>query len=328
MQAKFLGQLRVCILLVLACLAAPLAAPAQQSRMYRIGVVLSGGPYYAALDGLRDGLKDLGLEEDKQFVFHVRDLKGDVKSAGSVARGLEKEKVDVIYSVATSVTLEVKLGTERVPIVFYAGFDPVAARLVESIPRPGGRLSGIFSRSTLLAAKRLELLKEMVPKQRRVLIFYNPENPISQQQMKMVKDAARELKVQLVQRRVGSADQLRAGMEALRPGEVDGLVYTDTLVVSQSDMIIEIGRTKKLPIVVGERASVVKGALASYGVSYYTNGRLAAKHVQRVLQGTSPGEIPVEQVDRLHLVINLKTAKALGLTIPRSVLARADEIIE
>jgi putative ABC transport system substrate-binding protein len=305
-----------------------ITAEAQQVRVYRVGVILQGGPYYAAIDGLRDGLKEVGLEDGKQLILDVRDVKGDPKAVETAARGLEREKVDLIYSVATSVTLAVKRATERVPIVFYAGADPVAVGLVESFRQPGGRLTGIHSRGTPLMAKRLELLKEMVPTLRRVIYFYNPGNPIGQHSAKIARDAARQLKVQLIERPVGSVNELRASLDALRPGEADALSFVDGMAISQTEMIIDIARTKKLPMIVAEQASVAKGALASYGVNYYTSGRLAAKQVQRILQGADPAALPIEQVDRLHFAINLKTAKVLGLTIPQSVLARADEVIQ
>jgi putative ABC transport system substrate-binding protein len=315
--------------LILALFAAPLAAPAQQARVYRVGVVLQGGPYSAAIDGLRNGLKELGLEEGKQFVLHVRDTKGDLKSVGPEARSLEEEKVDMIYTLATSVTLATKRATKSVPIVFYAGTDPVAVGLVESIRKPGGRLTGIYSRFTDLAAKQLQLLKEMVPSLRRVVTFYSPDNPAAQQSVKIARDAARQLKVELLERPVASVEKLRAGLRALRPGEADAYYYvSDAMITSQSTLIIDAARAKRLATMFNQRETVAMGALASYGVSYYELGRLSAKHVQRVLLGTDPGVLPVEPVDRLHLVINLKTAKAIGLTIPQSVLARADEVIE
>src|SRR5712692_3246156 len=145
-------------------LAAPLAAEAQQPRVYRVGVVLQGGPYLGAVDGLRKGLAELGLEEGKQFILHVREGKGDLKAVEQAAGDLEREKVDLIFSVATSVTLAVKRATKTVPIVFYAGSDPVALGLVESFRKPGGRFTGIYGRLSDVAAKRLELLKEMVPR--------------------------------------------------------------------------------------------------------------------------------------------------------------------
>jgi putative ABC transport system substrate-binding protein len=309
--------------------AAPFIAGAQQARVYRIGVILQGGPYSAAIDGLRDGLREVGLEEGKQFVLHVRDTKGDLKSVEAAARSLEDQKVDLIYALGTSVTLAAKRATKSVPIVFYSGGDPVAVGLVESFHKPGGRLTGIHGQGLDLTAKRLELLKEMIPRLRRVVTFYSPDNPVAQRSMTIARDAARQLKVELVERPVASVRELRASLRALRPGEADAFFFvSDAMVNSQEELIIDTAMAKRLPTMLPYKGSVAKGALASYGESYYALGRLSAKHVQRVLLGADPGDLPVEQLDRVHFVINLKTAKALGLTIPQSLLLRADEIIQ
>jgi len=317
------------VILIFTFFAAPLAVEAQQARVYRVGVVLQGGPYSPAVDGLRDGLRELGLEEGKQFVLHVRDAKGDLKSVEAAARSLEGEKVDLIYAVATSVTLAAKRATKNVPIVFYAGTDPVAVGLVESFRKPGGRLTGIHGQLTDLTAKRLQLLKEMIPRLRRVVTFYSPDNPAAQQSVKIARDGARQLKVELLERPVASVEELRAGLRALRPGEADAFFYVaDAMVASQAELIIDTARAKRLPTMFSDKGSVAKGALASYGESYYALARLSAKQVHRILLGANPGDLPVEQLDRLLFFINLKTAKALGLTIPQSVLMRADEVIE
>jgi putative ABC transport system substrate-binding protein len=310
-------------------LAAPLGAEAQQARVYRVGVVLQGGPYLGAVDGLRKGLGELGLEEGKQLILHVRDGKGDLKAVELAAGDLEREKVDLIYSLGTRVTLVVKRATKTVPIVFNAGNDPVSTGLVESFRKPGGRLTGTYSRSAELTAKRLELLKEMVPRLRRVVTFYNPANLTTQLGVEIAHDAARQLKVELVEHRVGSVEELRAGLRALRAGEADAFCsMPDGMVISQTALIIDTASAKKLPTMFIEQESVAQGGLASYGVSYAAIGRLSARYVHQILLGANPGELPVEQVDRLYFVINLKTAKALGLTIPQSLLLRADEVIQ
>jgi putative ABC transport system substrate-binding protein len=282
---------------MLALLGAPFCVEAQQTRLYRIGVVLQGGPYSAAIEGLRDGLRELGLEEGRQFRLDVRDVKGDLRQVAAAARRLEEQRVDLIYAIATSVTLEAKRATNAVPIVFYVGTDPVAVGLVESIRKPGG--------------------------------FYSPDNPVARQSVTVARDAARQLKVELVERAVVSVEALLTSLHALRPGEVDALLFvSDAMVNSQEELILDTAKAKKLPTMLPYSASVPKAALASYGESYYTLGRLSAKHVQRVLLGAEPGNLPVEQTDRIHFVINLKTAKALGLMIPSSVLVRADQVVE
>ncbi len=316
-------------ILMLGLFAGPLAVAAQQARLYRVGVVLQGGGYSAGVDGLRDGLKELGFEEGKQLVLRVRDAKGDLKAVETAAQGLESERVDLIFSLATSVTLAVKRATKSVPIVFYAGTDPVSVGLVESFRKPGGRLTGIFGHFTDLTAKRLELLKEMAPRIRRPVVFYNPDNPAAQQSLKLARDAARQLALELVERPVVSVEELRAGLRALKPGEADAfIIVSDAMVVSRQDLLIEAAMAKRLPTMLTDRASATGGALAGYGENYYKVGRLSAKYVQRVLQGANPGDLPIEQLDTLQFVVNLRTAKTLGLTIPRAVLMRADEVIE
>ena len=187
------SRLALAGILMLALFALPLTVEAQQARVYRVGVVLHGGPHSSAIDGLRDGLRELGLEEGKQFILHVRDGKGDLKSVEAAARSFEGEKVDLIVAMTTSVTLAAKRATKSVPIVFYAGTDPVSVGLVEAFRKPGGRLTGIHGQITALTAKRLELLKEMVPGLRRVVTFYSPDNPGAQQSVKIARDAARQL---------------------------------------------------------------------------------------------------------------------------------------
>jgi putative ABC transport system substrate-binding protein len=314
--------------LILALLS-PLAIDAQEPRVYRVGAVLLGGPYSLVIDGLREGLRDLGFEEGKQFVFLVRDGKGDLNSVEEAARNLERDNVDLIYSVTTSVTLATRRATTRVPIVFYTGGNPVAFGLVESFRKPGGRFTGVHGQLTDLTAKRLELLKEMVPRLRRVAAFYSPDNASARQSVGFARDAARQLKIELVERRFASVKELRASLSSLRPGEVDALVYVaDATVTSQTDAIIDAAKVKGLPTMFQESSSVAKGALASYGTHFQAVGRLSAKQVHRVLLGADAGTLPVEQLDRIHFAINLKTARALGLTIPPSVLARADEVIQ
>jgi len=310
--------------------AAPLAAEAQQAgKVHRVGVVLEGGPYYAGIDGLRAGLKELGFEEGKQYVLHIRDVKGDLSAVAETAKSLEQEKVDVIYALATSVTLAVRRGTANVPVVFHAGGDLVGSGLIESFAKPGCRFTGVNTRLVDLNAKRLEIFKEAVPKVRRALAFYDPGNSAVLENVQVVREAARQLRIELVERHVRTVDELRAGLRELKAGEADGIFLVgDAMVSSQSQLIVDTARTKKLPTMFYERTAVIAGGLASYGVNYYAVGRLAAKYVHRVLLGTSPAELPVERFDRLELVINLKTARALGLTIPPSLLARADEVIQ
>jgi ABC-type uncharacterized transport system substrate-binding protein len=311
-------------------LAMPLATRAQPAdHPYQLGVVLEGGPYVAALEGLRSGLKDLGLEEGRHFVLHVHDVKGDPHAVGPAVRGLEQQPVDLIYAVTTSVTLATRQATTRVPIVFYAGSDPVVAGLVQSFRKPGGRLTGVYSRTVDLTPERFELLKAMLPRLRRVVTFYRRDNAVAVRSVQAMREVARELKVELIERPVTSSDELRTSLRALKPRAADAYLQAgDATIVSQTDLILEIARAKKLPTMFSDETSVIRGGLACYGLNYHTASRHAAAYVRRVLLGADPGDLPVEQLDEPYTVINLKTAKDLALTIPPSLLQRADRVIE
>jgi ABC-type uncharacterized transport system substrate-binding protein len=324
-KVQFFG-FTLCAMLLALCF----SAQAQQSKVYRVGVITAGGPWYEVIDGLRAGLKQLGLEEGKQFILAIRDTKGDAKAAEAAAKDFEKEKVNLIYTTQTSVTMAARRATADIPIVFCAGADPVDLGLVESFAKPGGRLTGVFERATDLTAKRLEILKEIVPKLRRVVAFYDPRNPVASESAKLARETAGQLGIQFVERHVLSVQQLQESVHAVQGGgpEMDAFFEVqDALVPLQDQLIIDTARDKRLPTMFFTQSSVVKGGLASYSVSRYEMGRLSAKYVQRILTGVKPQDLPVEGIDKIELVINLKTAKQIGLTIPPNVLARADRVI-
>jgi len=312
-------------------LAAPLSAfaQAQQTKVYRVGVIHEGGPYTVVVDGLKDGLKELGFAEAKHYVLEIRDLKGDRKAAEEAARSLERGKVDLIYAVATSVTIVVKRATAEVPIVFVLGSDPVDAGLVDTFARPGGRLTGVFNNQADLEAKRLQILKLILPDLRKVVTFYDPSNEVAMRGAKSAREAARQLKVELIERHVASAAELQLALKALQAQDADAYFHSnDALATSQTQFIIDTARAKKLPTMFQEPSLAEHGALAGYGVSFYEIGRLSAKYVQRVLAGTSPQNLPIEMFSTFGLAVNLTTAREIGVTIPQAVLLRADEVIQ
>ena len=301
---------------------------AQQSKVYRIGAIHQGGPYKAVVDGLRDGLKQSGLEEGKRFLLDIRDAKGDLKAVEEAARNLEREKVNLIYVVTTSAVTVVKNVTSHTPIVFAVGSDPVSTGLVQSFAKPGGRLTGVQYSTTDLTGKRLEILKEMLPKLSRVLIIYNPNNPIAVEAAALAREAARHFGVQLIERHASSVEELRQRVGALKAKEADAYFYiSDAMVTSQAQLVIDMAMSKKLPTMFSEQSLVAMGGLASYGQNFHETGRLSAKYVQKIMTGAPPGDLRVEIVDKFEMVINLKTAKQIGLTIPPNVLARAEKVI-
>jgi putative tryptophan/tyrosine transport system substrate-binding protein len=304
------------------------AADAQQPKAAHIGVLLQGGPYYDVIDGLRQGLRELGYEEGKQFVLDIRDSKGDLKAAEEGARNLEREKVKLIYAVATSVVAAAKKATTEVPIVFNVGSDPVASGLVENFVKPGGRLTGVHFLARDLTGKRMELLKEILPKLRVVVTVYNAENRVSRESAQLARDEAKRLGLKLIERHVSSVDELRSVLQGLKASDADAYFYTpDAMVGSQAQLIIDNAKAKKLATMFQEPGLVIKGALASYGQNYHEIGRLSAKYVQKVLSGAHPRDLRVETVEDVELAINLKTAKELGVNIPPEVLARAKKVI-
>jgi putative tryptophan/tyrosine transport system substrate-binding protein len=303
---------------------------AQPVKVYRVGVIFEGGPYYVAIDGLKSGLKDLGWTEGKNYVLETQDLKGDRTAAEEVAKSFERDRVDLIYALSTTVSTAVKRATTQVPIVFAVGSDPVSAGLVESFARPGGRLTGVhYQASVDVLTKRLEILKALVPGLHRVVTFYDPGNPTAVAAAKSAKEAARQFDIELLERRVASVGELRVGLNALKTQDADAYFYTnDAMISSQAQLIIDAARIKKLPTMFTQTDFATQGALASYGVSWHEIGRQSAKYVQRVLTGTSPQDLPVESLSRVALVVNLKTAREIGVTIPQAVRLRADQVIE
>jgi len=304
------------------------AAPAQQGKPQRIGVLLPGGVQYETLDGLRLGLKESGWEEGKHFVLEIKDIKGDLALAEQAAKNLEKDGVNLIYALTTTVITKAKTGTSQVPIVFSIGSDPVVAKLVESFARPGGRLTGVHYLVRDLTGKRLEVLKEILPKLSRVLTFYDPSNRVAREGAAMAREEAKRTGIRMIERHVSSVNELKSELQKFKPGDADAFLFTpDPMIGSESQSIVDMAKVKKLPTMFQEQSLVANGALASYGQNYHEIGRLSAKYIQRVLTGTQPRDMKIETIDSVELAINLQTAKQLGVTIPPQVLARAQKVI-
>jgi putative ABC transport system substrate-binding protein len=302
---------------------------AQPPKLHRIGVILPGGPLYETIEGLRHGLKQLGLQEGKQYTLDIRDTKGDAKAAEDAARDFEREKVNLLYVITSTLIAAAKSATVNTPIVFTIGSDPVAFGLVNDFAQPGGRLTGVHYPVKDLTAKRLEILKEMLPKLGRVLTLYDPKNTVAADGAALAREEAKRLGLKLIERHVTSVDELRKALQEIKSKEADAFFYiADALVVGQAQLIIDTAKAKKLPTMLQDQSLVAKGGLASYGQNFYEIGRVSAKYVQRVLSGTPPKELKIETVDSVELAINLQTAKQLGVTIPPQLLARAQKVFK
>jgi putative tryptophan/tyrosine transport system substrate-binding protein len=302
---------------------------AQPAKPHRIGVLFPGGAQNETLNGVREGLKELGLEEGKQFVFIIKDTKGETAAAEEGAKALEQENVSLIYALTSPVITTAKTATNKVPIVFTIGTDPVTLGLVDSFPKPGGRLTGVHYLIRDMTAKRLEILKEILPKVSRVLTYYNPANRVAAEGAMMAQNEGKRLGIRLIESRVSSVNDLQRELQKLKREDVDAFFYTpDPMVGSQSQLIIDTANTKKLPTMFQEQSLVANGALAAYGQNYREIGRLSAKYIQQVLNGASPKDLKIETVDSVELAINLQTAKQLGITIPPLLLARAKMVVK
>jgi len=325
---------RELITLLGAAAAWPLAAHAQQQagKVPRIGFlgVTSPSDRPSLLDAFRQGLRELGWVEGQNIVIDYRYAEGRVDRLPDLAADPVRLKVDLIVSEGTQGVTAAKNATDTIPIVMTTVRDPVGTGLIASLARPGGNVTGMSGSAGLeIVAKQLELLKETVPKIRRVAILSNPANAYHQLAIKEVNVAARSLGVQLQLLEARGPNEFDSAFAAMAKERVGALlVLSDGVLNSHRTRLADLAARSRLPAAYGVRESVEAGGLMSYGPSFLDSYRRAATYVDQILKGTKPAELPVEQPTKYELVINMKTAKALGLTIPQSVLLRADHVIE
>jgi putative ABC transport system substrate-binding protein len=322
------------VLALLALGAAPLAAEAQQvAKIPRIGflaVDLANNP--RAVEAFRQGLRDLGYVEGRNVVIEYRDAEGTFERLPALAAELVAVKVDVIYAPTVAASLAAKQATKTLPVVFTGVSDPVMDGLVASLARPGGNVTGLSNLAPELVGKRLGLLKEAVPGVSRVAALWQPGGGgerTDKDMRKGVEVAARALGVQLqfVEAR-GPADLDRAFSDMTR-ARVEALMVLPYIVFFyERTRLVDLAARNRLPAVYSARQFVDAGGLMAYGANLADLSRRAATYVDKILKGAKPGDLPVEQPTTFELVINLKTANALGITIPQSVLLRADKVIE
>ena len=314
-------------------LAAPLAAEAQQAgKVPRIGFlgVTSASDRPPLLDAFRQGLRELGWVEGQNIVIDYRFAEGRFGRLPALAAELVRLKVDIIVSGGTQGVTAAKNATETIPIVMIAVRDPVGTGLIASLARPGGNVTGVSGYAGLeTVAKQLGLLKETVPKIRRVAILSNPANAYHQLAIREVNVAARSLGVQLQLLEARGPNEFDGAFAAMAKERVGALlVLSDAIFSSHRTRLADLAARSRLPAAYGVRESVEAGGLMSYGPSLLDSYRRAATYVDKILKGAKPAELPVERPTEYELVINMKTAKALGLTIPPSLLARADQVIQ
>jgi putative ABC transport system substrate-binding protein len=311
----------------------PLSARAQvDGRKYTIGI-FSAGNGFAVAPALSapffKALRELGWVEGKNVAFEHRYAENRLERLPELAADLVRRRVDVIAAAGTLAPLAAKRATTTIPIVMTAAGDPLGSGLVASLARPDGNVTGMSLMATDLGAKRLELLKEVVPRLSRVVVLWNADNPYSVLVFKETQAGGRTLGIEVRSLEVRGPDDFDSAFEAAKGLRPDALITVeDPLTGDHRTRIAEFTARQQLPSLHGIRDFVAAGGLISYGPSIADLFRRAAYYVDKILRGAKPADLPVQQPTKFEMVINLKTAKALGLTVPATLLAQADEVIE
>jgi putative ABC transport system substrate-binding protein len=320
------------IVLVVSSTVWPLRLHAQQpQKPFRIGVLLPGTPASFSLraNAFLDGLKELGHVDGKTIAIEWKWGQDRVETLSGLASELVRSNVDVIVTGGTFAAKALGAATATIPIVMAIIGDPVAAGLVDNLARPGGNLTGFSIVAPELGGKRLELLKEIVPPASSIAVLLNARNPQSQIELKEMRRAAQAMGLRLYPTEILNEGELDDAFAAMNGAAVQALVVlTDPILFSQRTRIVDLASSKRLPAMYFFQGFVEEGGLLSYGPSDTDLFRRAAAYVDKILKGTKPGDLPIEQPTKFELFINLKTANTLGLTVPESFLLRADRVIE
>jgi len=306
-------------------------AQAQQpTKIPRIGFLSATFPFNvpARLEAFRQGLRELGYVENKNIVVEYQYGEGKLDRLPTLLNELVRLKVDVIVTAGPSPTRAAKKATVTIPIVMAWDYDPVGNGFVSSLARPGGNITGLSTLALEISGKQLEILKEIVPKLSRVAVLGTSTVPGNQDALRATESAAEALKVQLQYLEIRDRKDIESVFQAARKGRVDAvLALASRVLVSDRTQVANLAVKSRLPVIYGESEHVEAGGLMTYGVSITDLFRRAATYVDKILKGVKPADLPVEQPTKFELVINLKAAKQIGLTIPPSVLARADRVI-
>jgi putative tryptophan/tyrosine transport system substrate-binding protein len=322
----------VIVTLTLSLLAAPLAAEAQSPRkIHRIGFLWNSSPSLtlSLLEAFRHGLSERGYVEGEHFTLESRYAEGNPARLPGLAAEVVGLQVEVIVTSGTQAIQAVRQATSTIPVVMVAVGAPVEAGFVTSLAHPGGNLTGLSLMSPELSGKRLELLKETLPALSHVAVLANPANPITAAQLRETLRAAQALQVQLYVVEVRGPHELDTAFSTLRSLRAEAFIMLlDPLFISQRARLAKLTATSRLPAMFAFREDTEAGALMAYGPSFPDMFRQAATYVDKILKGAKPADLPVEQPTKYELVLNLKTARALGLTFPPHLLVLADKVIQ
>ena len=320
---------RLLLALGAGALPAPLTALAQQGRLWRVGVLSPRYPADAAPpQAFRRQLRALGYVEGQNLVIDWRNAQGRDEQLPALAAELVSLKPDVLVADVTVAAQAAMRATSTIPIVIAASADAVKYGLVPNLRRPGGNVTGISAQNAELSVKRMQLLKEAVPGVSRVALLWNPRTPYHSDMLKEIEAAAPALRIGPVAIAVKSRDELDDALAQVAKSRADALFVSETMTRPVRKRLIDFALANRLPAMFSNGDFVAEGGLMSYAPNYLEMFRSAAVYVDKILKGAKPGDLPVEQPTKFELIINMKTAKALGITIPQSLLFRADRIIE
>jgi putative ABC transport system substrate-binding protein len=319
-----------CLFLFIALLGAAATTEAQQAgKVPRIGFLLQASPTDTQVEAFRQGLHGLGYVEGKNILIEYRHTEGKPDRLPGLAAELVRLKIDVIVVSGALATSAAKNATREIPIVMAVAGDPVGSGHVASLGRPGGNITGLTNLAPELGGKRLELLKEVIPGLSRVAIVSDPTNPVFTLQVREVESAAQALKLQLQILEVREPNDFDSAFGAAKKGHAGAVgTLASAFLGAHRQKLVNLAEKSRLPTMYHSSGFVEVGGLMSYGVNNADLYRRAAVYVDKILKGTKPADLPVEQPTKFELVINLKTAKQIGLTIPPNVLARADKVIK
>jgi len=309
----------------------PFAARAQQKAMPVIGVLNTGSlnPSSPFMDAFRQGLSEAGYVEGQNLAIEYRWAEGHYDQLPALAANLVDRKVDLIMASSPPSALAAKSATSTIPIVFRSGADPVGDGLIASLAHPGGNLTGVSFIADELTAKRLALLSELVPRAGVIALLMNPNNATAERVIRDVQEAARTNGLQLHVLKASSEREIDSAFASLVQLHVDALVVgADPFLSTRREQLVTLASRRAVPAIYAWREFAAIGGLISYGSSLTAAFRLVGAYAGKILKGTKPADLPVEQPTKYELVINLKTAKALGITVPPTLLASADEVIE
>jgi putative ABC transport system substrate-binding protein len=304
------------------------ASAQQDGRAYKVGYLTFSG-VNPNIVRLRDAMRERGYVEGKNVVIDWRHGNGDLASLATQAAALVAAGVDVIATDGAPATAAAMQASATVPIVFANVADPIASRLIASLSHPGGNVTGLANLAQETAGKRLEMLKTIVPDATRIAIMFNPDNPGNVAQAQAARQAAGALRIELISAEVRRVDDYEGAFAAIARGRAEGLfVPDDPFFVGASETLLMFAVSHKLPTIYQNRYLVSAGGLMSYGIDLSDSYRQVVAYIDKIRKGAKPADLPVQQPTKFELVINMKAAKAFGLTIPPSILARADEVIE